>query len=324
VNKYLDYQQMSGFLQKHFREEVESGATSVGVGRRYRSGYYDIVRFYGRGAVDPGDVEVRYIPGRWKAADPRIAEFTRIVEERLTAEGRLYEGPTITGLVDYDFAVSPPYVAVRETRYGDQAGTCSALDYPHRLFADSGGTLRQYYKSRYPSQAIKDSPLALCLGVCGLLLVEEHGTKYFLRVRRSGRLASLENSMGPSAAGSVDYRTGYRNFRELIGDSLGAEVREELGLGTIDSVIIPLAFAREIFRGESPQLFCLVRTSLTRQEVSSRLESLDAARREFDQYSFVALHEPPDTGPADVEGLGLNHEAAMNYCLMEEYLRQEA
>ena len=319
--KYLDYSRMPDFLNRHFQSQVQSGQMTVGVDKQYESGYFDIVRFFGEDRVDPSKVRPEYLDTDFQFSDAIIADFSRIVETALGAEGRLYKGPPVMKLVNYDLRSARPVLTVQKARYGDQAGSCFALDWEHSLFAGRGETLREYYKSRYPSDAISDNPLTLCLGICGILMVREGPRSYLLTVKRTGRLASLESSAGPAVAGSVDWSTAYANLGDLIDSALGCEIKEELALPVGGYTITPLAFAREIFRGESPQLFCLVTTDLSRSEVTARLKSVEEAVREFDDYSFAELGAEGSLAGATLAALGLNHEALMNYYLTEEFLR---
>lgn len=318
--KYLDYSCMPDFLNRHFHRQVRRGQMMAGADKKYESGYFDIVRFFGNDRVDPKRVHLEYLDADFRLSDPTIAEFSRIVEAALGAEGRLYGRPPVMKVADYDFASARPALAVQKARYGDQAGSCFALDWEHPLFAGCGETLREYYKSRYPSDAIGDNPLALCLGICGILMVREGQTSHLLTVKRSGRLASLEGSAGPAVAGSVDWSTAYTNLGDVIDGALGGEIREELALPAGSYSITPLAFAREIFRGESPQLFCMVTTDLSRSEMTARLETLSETDREFDSYSFTELGAEGRLESATLAALGLNHEAVMNYYLIEEFL----
>ena len=316
--KYLDYNLMPDFMIRYFSEESENGSTLAGADKKYESGYFDIFRFFGNQAVDPQQVVINYAPGEFKFHDDIIEVFAKEMEQKLISENRLHEGPPIMKVIDYDF-YRTPYIKVQKARYGDIAGSCFVLDYPHTLFVQKGGTLREYYKNRYPSLKIKDSPLPLCLGICGILHVIENGQRYFLKVHRSSRLASLENSIGPSAAGSVDFKDDYNNLLDLIDDALGRELEEELNLKKDNYNIIPLAFAREIFRGESPQLFCLVETRRSREELIFGFEKVSGSQREFDSYTFETLDKKGRC--RDNESIAsLNHEAKMNYYLIEEYL----
>jgi len=320
--KYLDYSLMPDFVNRFFSGELKDGSTLAGFEKKYESGYFDITRFFGNQAANPRQVVIDYIPGEFKFDDDRIEAFAREMEQRLISENRLHTGPPIMKVIDYDFHESP-FVRVQKARYGDVAGSCFVLDYPHLLFEKHGGTLREYYKNRYRSHEIKDNPLPLCLGICGILHVIENGQRYFLKVHRSARLASLENSIGPSVAGSVDFKNGYSNLSYLINDALGRELREELNLKKDNYNIIPLAFAREIFRGENPQLFCLVETYHSREEIISGLEKVSRYQREFDSYSFVEINKLGSCRD-DESVASLNHEAKMNYYLIEEYLYQSA
>jgi len=152
-----------------------------------------------------------------------------------------------------------------------------------------------------------------------MLVVEEADQRYLLRVQRSSRLASLEHSIGPSAAGSVDFSENDKTLADMIERSMSNEVNEELNLERSEYNIIPLAFAREIYRGESPQLFCLITTDLSREILSERFESISDESKEFDSFEFLPFD---DNHRIDKIQLNGNHEATMNYYLVEEFLSQ--
>jgi hypothetical protein len=104
----------------------------------------------------------------------------------------------------------------------------------------------------------------------------------------------------------------------MIERSMSSEVHEELNLQRDEYKITPLAFAREIYRGESPQLFCLITTELSCETLTERFNSIAEQSREFDSFEFLSF----DNGnPLDREQLAaFNHESRMNYYLAEEYL----
>jgi len=311
---------MSGIMATYFDHPGERNLRLVGRQKKSDSGYFDIVRFFGNGCVAPGEVSIEYVSHQFQFCDPMIAEFSRQMEKVLTLEGRLFSGPAAAKLVGFAPEEAPMKMTVQKCRYGDQAGSCFALDHVHPLFDGWGGTLRDYYLTEYTSRRPADNPLAICLGVCAYLLAEEMGSRYLLGVRRSGGLASLENSWGPSTAGSIDYSCRFTDLVDVIGKSLSSEATEELGLSRADYDIIPLAYAREIFRGERPQLFSLMRTRLSRLEIISRLENIEPCNREFDRFQFIELSRQNGLETADFERL--NHEARMNYYLLEEYLSE--
>lgn len=302
---YLDYSTFPAFLERHFSGSGMREDRLVGVNGKTDSGYHSIVRFFGRDAVNPEDVRVKYLDEPFSISDKRVQGFAAYVEAELRREGRIYDGPSITHLSSNEIGSTPPVIRVQQATYGQHCGCCLALDLPHPLFRDYGGTLREYYKIQ------AGSSLASCLGVCGFLMVQEKGQRFLLQVTRSPRLASLENTQSPSAAGTVDWNHGYANLNEMIHNSLGDEVMEELALRPGEFTVAPLAFAREIFRGERPQLFALVTTGLSMAEVASRLNGIDPEQKEFTGFRFSALRDLPSD---------LNHEALMNWKLIEEFL----
>jgi len=154
--------------------------------------------------------------------------------------------------------------------------------------------------------------------VCGLALIEEGKKRYLLKIRRAARLATMAGTVGPSAAGSVDFHPNYRSAADILQRALGLEVEEELGLHREEFDIVPLAFALEIFRGDNPQLFGLIQVSLDRAQLSARLQALPENRREFSEFSFVELN--PFGRLAVAEREAFNFEATMAYFLTEEYL----
>ena len=308
---------MSAFLKRYFDAPGEKEKRLVGRIKEYDSGYYDIIRFFGAGKKEPSEIVIKYQPGIFTLSDALIEQYTVEMEQRLRQEKRLYDGPTVMMVTGFDPENDPPKITVREVKYGNVAGCSYTLDFKHRFFENNGGTLRDYYKSKYPSHKIENNPLANCLGVCGYLQVREEGRTFLLQVTRSGKVASLENSRGPSVAGGVDFIEGYRNLGELLDRALADEVKEETGLDHGEYQIIPLAFAREIFRGERPQLFAVIETGLSREEISKRLKNLRIHFKEIDRFEFIPLRSDCTLDSAALHPL--NHEALMNYYLMEEY-----
>ena len=304
---------MPSFLKRHFGGEKRLRERLVGTAREIDSGYYDIVRFFGPDALDPAQVDIEYRSEPFSFSDARIREYAREIEDEFRRKGRIYDGPTIMHLDRFDTQSSPPRMVVREATYGDHCGSCLALDWPHAFFENHGGTLREYYRRTGGSPDKPEWPLASCLGTCGLLVTRIADKVSVLAVTRSARLASLENTVGVSAAGTVDWNTGYSTLLDLLLHALGQEIEEELNLAPTEYTINPLAFAREIFRGERPQLFALISTGLSPEEVQSRLKAMPPDNKEFTGFQFYSL----DTPPAD-----LNHEARMNWMLAEEFLYQ--
>ncbi len=320
--KYLNYSRFERFLARHFGLPAQVRARMAGADRRYDSGYMDIVRFYGPGALDPQEINIKYLPDRFEFCDGTIAEYAQLMADRLRKEGRLFDGPEAMRVADINFNSRPYSITVQPCSYSAQAGSCFALDYSHPLFARQGENLRNYYKTMYPEPELKHNPLALCLGICGWLLLEEDNRRFLLQVFRSQKLASLERSVGPSAAGAVDYAPGYTNLDEVAVRSMTQEVIEELNLDESEFAVTPLACAREIFRGERPQVFCLIRSQLTPDEITGRLEAIDEQKREFNSFALVRLG---DDGRLKADDFNrLNHEARMNYLLLEEYFSIDA
>lgn len=313
---YLDYTKLPEFIAAHFGDRNRDRL--AGVQRQHDSEYHSLVRFFGPDRIDPSDIAVKYFTTPYALRDPIIAEFAEEIEKRLRSEGRLYDGPPAMKLADCEMKASPRSITVQPVNYGLQAATCFALDHPHELFEAYGGTLRNYYRRDSQALAVADNPLAICLGVCAYVILEERGRAYLVQVKRAGNLASLENSQGPTVAGAVDFAPGYPNLKTLILASLTAEISEEINLRPAEYKIVPLGWGLEIFRGERPQLFCLVRTGLERMELADRLESISPSEREFESYEFHRLY-----GGALVDRKifdKMNVEARLNYLLLEEYL----
>jgi hypothetical protein len=316
MSKYLDIERFEQSVNRHFGSESQRSERIVGVDRRHDSWYFDIVRFFGQAAIDPVAVQIQYDTTPFVQHDSVIAAFTDRIETALRAEGRLYDGPPAVQIARSDWLSETPFITIRPIRYGGQAAGF-AMDFADPAFERSGGTLREYLRTNYRSTKLEDSPLCTGVGVCGLLIVCEADRKYLLRVTRSSKLASLENSVGPSAAGSVEFADDYRNLAELIEHSMGREIEEELGLERQEYLVRPVAYAREMVRGNRPQLFALVETVLDRSQIADRISALPADTREFSEFEFVPLH---NSRLSEVDIAPLNFEAKMGYYLLEEWL----
>jgi len=317
IMQFLDYTGFEDYLGRHFGSPGQRRARLAGRDRTYDSGYFDIVRFYGDRSLDPREVHIKFIPGDFEISDKRIRKYVLKIEKQMRKQGRMREGPMATCVVEANLEEPPFYLTVQSCDYGQFAGSCLALDYPDELFGKHR-TLREYYKHIQPSSDLRDFPLASCIGICGLLLIKSEKRQNFLFVERAGHLTSLENSVGSSAAGIVDFVSSYNNLDQLIETAMSHEVSEELNLKPDEFSITPLAYAREIFRGEKPQIFCLIKTGLSQKDVFTRLESIPSERREFNGFSVVSL--TADFRIKEKEKRILNHEALMNYYLGEEYL----
>lgn len=306
---YLDYNAFEAFLARNETELPARSERLAGRDRVHDSGYCAITRFFGPGAIDPRRVSLHYRPETFGFDDPVIEMFARKIESELRAAGRLYDGPRVTAVIEAQFDAQSPHLLLQPCDYGSFAGSCFALDHPDPLFGDST-TLREYahrHRSRLPQ----------CMGVCGLLVTtESDSTKQILAVKRAGHLASLARSVGPSAAGSVDYQTGRATLHELLQQSMAAEITEELGLSGNEYTVTPLACAREMFRGGKPQLFCRIDTGLSSVDVRDRLTRL-TERPEFTDCYFLPINSDFRLSPGDLARF--NHEAAMNWWLLEEY-----
>lgn len=317
--QYLDYNRLQIILQDFFNRfgdcpELES--TSV----NRECGYFEICRFFGPDGIDPRDVSVELRGGPFEFSDDRIAQFATEIERTMTAEGRIHAGADLLKLVDADLTGAGKNLIVQPCRYGHQAGSCLALDYEHPLFDKFGGCLREYYLSQYRSRATCENPLAICLGASACVVVQQEGGANVLFVRRSAPLASLESTIGSSVAGSVERGHLGDNLFELLRRAISAEAAEELCLSPAEYRLVPLGYGREIFRGERPQLFAALVTNLSAEELSDRLDSLDPATSEFEDYIFLPL--TGNSGREDRHLERINFEAMMNLQLLREYLGQ--
>jgi hypothetical protein len=317
MSNYLDHEKFPRLLEQSYAGEAMLRARAMGRNCQYLSGYFDTVRFFGPGAVSPERIRISRRPEPFTFTDELVAQFSRQIEASLRASGRIYDGPQAMKLVSASFDASGGELVVQPANYGDQAGSCFALDCPSDLFAEFGGTLRQYLLGKNPLHQLVANPLAICLGVAAYAVVIEEGKRYLLQVERSGKLASLESSLGPSVAGSVDWETDSTNLSQLMTSALESEAKEELGWSSHEYQLVPLAYAREILRGERPQLFAYLSTTMSRKEIIRRLESIPESDREIAGYSFLSL----DSGML-TEGrtAPLNFEAKAAYHLLEEAL----
>jgi len=310
----LDPNRLPDFTQRYYDNP---SARLVGRNRAHESFYIDIVRFFGDGTISPADIKIKYNPRPYQITDARIKEFALEIEKRLRAEGRLYDGPLAMKIADFRPHDHQPSITVQPTEYGRFAGSCFALDLEHDLFANHGGTLREYCKQTCPSNSIADNPLAACLGVCGMVLLDNQSTPALLRVKRSGKLASLESSFGPSVSGGVDYSEKYNNLYDLLQSALAQEIQEEIGLHRGEYTIIPLACAREILRGEHHQVFCLIRIDLDRDKLVRRLNGITGPSCEYESFDFIKMNRDNTLDRDAIESMNL--EGRMNYYLLEEY-----
>ncbi len=316
--KLLDYEKFVTFLDNHFGSSSNREARLVGPDREVDSGYSDIVRFFGESHVDPELVEIHYQQEEFRFSDRTIAEFAEKMAGLLRSQGRLYDGPKVACVVEEKLVSEPFRLTLQPCDYALFAGTCLSLDYPDDSFGKYE-TLREYYIARNTQDGLSRLPLPACVGICGLLGIRDTGDTgpRLLFMHRSSQLASLENSTGPSAAGSVDYSRTFQTLAELIRSSMQQEVEEELGLRPSELRVIPLAYAREIFRGEKPQLFCLLETDLNETVIEDRLTAVPPPR-EFSDYLFAAADKDICLSMDTIETL--NHEARMNFYLAQEYV----
>lgn len=284
------------------------------------SGYFDIYRFFGPNAVDPRRITIEYNNSPFRIPDPALAQFTEHVASQMRAEGRLYDGPLVMKYDALEKTESGFVMQVRPTSYADQAGSCFALDWPTEHFGPAYRTAREYVMHKYGAPTGQANPLAICLGVCGMVILEEEGTRYLVKIHRSGKLASLENSTGPSVAGSVDWSTESRTLAKLLHVSLASELREELGIDPAKCRITPLALATEIFRGEKPQLFGLIECSMSRAELLAQVAAIPTSDREFDDIEFQSWDKIDTSGAKCMDEF--NFEARANTELLREYSRQ--
>lgn len=306
---YLDYQAFMNFVSRHHRDKNQLRQRLVGPGRTHDSGYFNIVRFFGPGAIDPVTVPLEYREPLFHMDDPLVETYARTIESELRAAGRLYQGPLVTAVIEERLAKSPRRLTLQPCDYGLFAGACFALDHVHESLPADTRTLREY-AFRHHTQ------LPPCLGVCGLLVTTEPDRSHrLLIVNRAGHLASLTHSIGPSAAGSVDFATHWTNLDQMARESMAAEILEEIGLQSSEYTILFLAYAREMFRGDKPQIFCRIDTPISSADVARRISAL-TGRREFNDYAFCPVEPDGRLWPDDIHRL--NHEAAMNYYLLEE------
>ena len=314
MSKYLDIERFGQYLSRYGGTESDRQKRMVGVERKHESWYFDIVRFFGSEGVDPRTVKVVCISAYFPPSDGSILRFSEKVAAMLRAEGRLHDGPPVAQIIDANWLSGS--LVIRALEYTDMVAGL-AMDLPDEMFQPWGGTLRGYVQRVFPSYDLAHAPVKSGVGVCGMLIVRESERTSMLRVRRSAKLASLENSVGASVAGSVEYSEDYHDLAGLILRSMNCEVQEELGLKQSEFTVRPLAYAREMLRGDRPQLFTIVETTLTCRQIAERMEAIPLEFREFSEYEFVRLS---DGKLAEAEVAALNFEAKMNYYLVEEWL----
>ena len=315
---YLDYDRYDELVRRTVSQYVSPLVVSIG--GHAVDGYVNLVLFFGPDATDPFEMSINYDDHEYKIADELIAEYSREIAVLMRQEGKIRKGPPAALIARLDIAGTSPSITLQPVSYDLVASTGLALDFPHRLFEQHGGTLRDYYLSDRAGPSIANSPFPTCLGVCGLLVVETDDGSEILVAERSSHLASLENTVGPSAAGHIDYSNQYRSLADVVEAGMRQEVREELNLKDDQFDVVPLAMATELFRGERPQLFCLVETTLGRKDIIDCLEAIPKSEREFASYRFVKLQGKTAQETEDWDGL--NFEAQMNVTLLRDHLLQ--
>lgn len=288
----------------------------AGTDHRRESGFVDIVRFFGPDGIDPSACPVQAIPDRFALTDPVVRAHADRIAGILRAEGRLYDGPDVMKLHALRYEQSSLRCVVQPCSYADQAGSCFALDEP--IEGDtSGQSLRDYlHASNVLGGVVEKNPLGVCFGVCGYLIGRGGPSPWLLQIRRAGHLSSLAGSLGPTVAGSVDYDSSLCTLNQIVHVVLGRETSEELAVGPELCSITPLAFAREIKRGERPQLFAVIETPLSPPEILGHLSQVPEPAREFCDPVFIDM----SNGIPDHVVKGVNVEAAMNLLLLEEWL----
>jgi hypothetical protein len=316
MSRYLDIEYFGEYLRRYGGTESERQKRMVGVEKKHESWYFDIIRFFGGGGVNPRTVKVVCNSTYFPPSDAFILRFNEKIAATLRAEGRLYDGPPVVQIIDTNWLPESASVLIRKLEYADQVAGF-AMDLPDEMFQQCGGTLRDYVRRMFPAYGLAHSPLKSGVGVCGMLIVREEDRTGLLKVRRSAKLASLENSVGPSVAGSVEYAEDFRDLAEVIERSMVREVEEELGLTREEFSIHPLAYAREMVRGDRPQLFAAVETKLNSRQIAERINSLHPSAREFSEFEFLEL---ADGRLPESKTAALNFEAKMSYYLLEEWL----
>jgi len=180
---YLDYSKLPAFIKAHY-PHLTQGHNSDDE-PLYSGDYVDVIPFFGKHAIDPGRIAVEYREEPFVIGDPVIASYATETAARMREEGRLYDGPPVMKLMAADLGSESGRIVVQPCDYALQAGTCLALDVVDERFAGHGGTLRTYYRHGCSKPSIDNNPLAICLGVCGYLMVEEQGRRFLLQIERS-------------------------------------------------------------------------------------------------------------------------------------------
>ncbi len=312
---YLNYHQfdsiVAGFFDRFGAESEVAGSF-----HDRETGYYEIVPFFGPDGIDPQTVPVKILDDSFHFTDQLIAEVAADFEQSMLSEGLLRSGPPVIKLADAVWTGVKKRLIVQPCSYGLQAGSCLALDEKHERLAPYG-SLREYYLAKNRSRKLCDNPLAVCLGVSALAVLGKGDKARVLTVRRSPHLASLGSTWGPSVAGSVEFGHVADDLLQLLRNGLADEISEELGLCSHDYRLIPLACAREVFRGERPQLFAAMELNMSEEELKKALDDIPGDHKEFDKYELVGLFSEP-TGQS--VGVPLNFEVAMNLKLLKQYL----
>jgi len=313
---FLDYSRFRQIVDGYFDRFHDAPEVATQPANR-EYGYIEVSRFFGENAVDPAAIAVRRLAEEFEFSDRKIARFAAEIEAAMRAEGRLSAGPPVMKLAEADLDGDTPSLTVQPCPYGFQAGSCFALDSQDPLFEADGGSLREYYLDQYRSRRTENSPLAICLGVAACVVAGSKRDRTVLVGRRTARLASLESSFGSAVSGSVDFPVAGDSLARLTQNATTAEAAEELQLTPEEYRFVPLGYAREVFRGERPQLFGALMLNLTRNELDTRLSRLDPEVCEFDRFEWLSVGER-DFSPGHLLSQ-LNYEGQMNLELLREY-----
>jgi hypothetical protein len=311
--KLLDPHRFDQFVQRHFGHPGAVDGRRVGKKRQYAAPYLAIRHFFGDTSLRPELIAVVKELEPYALLDDRIAQFSYEIQRYLRTEGRLFDGPPATHLVNEQYDSDCPRLIIQPCDYSLQAGSCFALDLVHPLFHEYGGTLRDYYFQRQRATGV--NPLPQCLGVCGFLVADDRYGPAVLVVRRSATVASYDNSIGPSVAGSIDFPVNVSALANLLVESLAVETAEEIGMSREDISISPLAIARELYRGERPQMFGLIETRMSMEEVLHSLTQTGSS--EIADCRAIPLKD--GSLPSEIVAT-FNPEAQMAWYLCEEYL----
>ncbi len=187
-------------------------------------------------------------------------------------------------------------ITISRAMYFDQVGTNLTSDWASGLLGgDELNTLRQVEPPQNGELCnLRDSILANTLGVAAVVV--DRNKDMLIRIRGSEQ--AVMNAQGGrfhcsvSGVFELDESLSHGNldFSEFS-KGMTAEIRTELNIDQNEYDLFPVAFSRELVRQGKPQLFFVIKTELTFDEIENR------ARNAEEAWEFIDPTDIPESNP---------------------------